>query len=103
MKKGIVIGALGALFLAGPAMAADAPKSYSKCKICHGMPGEVGKIGPDLAQSAMSEADFIKQTIEGSKWEGRQAKMAGFESKTMPKQKVTEAEAKEIFHFATGK
>lgn len=103
MKKAIFLGVAAAMMMAGPAMAGDAPSAYNKCKACHGMPGGGDKVGPDLANSQMSEADFVKQTINGSVWEGRPAKMAKFESRKMPKQKVTEEEAKAIYAFSLGK
>ena len=103
MKKAIFLGVAAAMLMAGPALAGDAPKAYNKCKACHGMPGGGDKVGPDLATSTMSEADFVKQTIAGSTWEGRPAKMAKFESRKMPKMKMSEEDVKAIYAYVHGK
>ncbi len=92
-----------AMMTAGPALAGDPPSAWNKCKACHGMPGGGDKVGPDLVSSKMTEEEFVKQTLEGSEWAGRPAKIAKFESRKMPKIKVSAEDAKALFAFVHGK
>jgi hypothetical protein len=94
MLKKFAAGVLIAGFtMAVPAYASDAPDGYKKCKMCHGNPGEgAKKLGPDLVLSNLDAVGFAKMVDEGSTWEGRPARVEGFETKKMPAQKGLTAE-----------
>ncbi len=87
-------------FLSGSAaFAADFPKPYKKCKTCHGIPGEKKKkMGPNLANSKLTLEQFQKQVANGSKWDGKPAKQAGFEKKKMKAVKGVKPDAVKVIY-----
>ena len=105
MLKVVFAVVVSFVILTAPAFAADFPKPYKKCKTCHGIPGEAKKkMGPNLAKSTLDLAGFQKQVAKGSKWEGRPAKLAGFEKKKMkPVKGIKPDDVKIIFDYVQSK
>lgn len=101
IKTAIFTVVLSLGFIAGTGWAADMPAKYKKCKACHGIPGVMKKkMGPNLAASSMTLEQFNMMVTKGSKWDGRPAKIAGFEKKKMKPQKgLSEEQVKEIFDY----
>ncbi len=67
------------------------------------MPGDGGKLGPDLKTSKYTLEQFQMQVKNGSKWDGRPPKQEKFAKKKMkPVKKVTEDDVKAIYDFVKG-
>lgn len=101
-----VMAALASLaLLASPALAGGAPAKYKKCKICHGDVGaDKGKVGPDLVKTNYTLEQFTNQVKNGSKWDGKPGKQAGYEKKKMPKQKgLSDDDIKAIYDYVQSK
>ncbi|VAX19192.1 hypothetical protein MNBD_NITROSPINAE01-1428 [hydrothermal vent metagenome] len=105
MLKVVFAVVVSFVILTAPAFAADFPKPYKKCKTCHGIPGEAKKkMGPNLANSKLTLEQFKNMVANGSKWDGRPAKQAGFEKKKMkPVKGVKPDDVKTIFEYVQSK
>jgi len=101
MTKAVMAALVSLALLAAPAMAADMPKAFKKCKVCHGIPGTgKGKVGPDLATTKYTLEQVTKQVHNGSKWDGKPPKQEKYAKKKMPKQKgLSDADIKAIYDY----
>lgn len=101
MMRVVFVSLVSLALLAGPALAGGAPKAFKKCKTCHGPLGKnKGKIGPDLATTKYTYEQFVNQVKNGSKWDGKPPKAAGFEKKKMPPQKkLSDEDIKALYDY----
>lgn len=101
MMRAVFLALVSLALLAGPSLAGDAPKAFRKCKTCHGPIGaDKGKLGPDLIKESLNFEQFTMQVKNGSNWEGKPPKQAGYEKKKMPPQKkVSDEDIKALYDY----